>query len=80
MKLPRSVSGTDLVKALKRLGYEVTRQSGSHIRLTCQQTKELHLTIPNHNPIKIGTLAAILTDVSAQLEIPRDDLIHRLFD
>lgn len=80
MKLPRSISGADLVKALKRLGYEITRQSGSHVRLTCQQTKQLHITIPNHNPIKIGTLAAILSDVSTQMEIPRDDLIRRLFD
>jgi predicted RNA binding protein YcfA (HicA-like mRNA interferase family) len=36
MKLPRDVSGPDLVKALRKLGYEVTRQKGSHIRITTQ--------------------------------------------
>ena len=34
MKLPLNLSGSDLVKRLKALGYEVTRQTGSHMRLT----------------------------------------------
>jgi predicted RNA binding protein YcfA (HicA-like mRNA interferase family) len=34
MRIPRDLSGADLVKRLSRLGYEVTRQTGSHIRLT----------------------------------------------
>jgi predicted RNA binding protein YcfA (HicA-like mRNA interferase family) len=34
VKLPRDVSGSDLVKALAKLGYTVTRQTGSHMRLT----------------------------------------------
>jgi len=34
MKLPRDISGTDLAKWLGRLGYEITRQTGSHLRLT----------------------------------------------
>ena len=79
MKLPRSVTGAELVKALKRLGYEVTRQTGSHIRLTLQQPVQHHITIPNHDPIKVGTLSAIIADVSTQLDIPRDDLIRKLF-
>lgn len=80
MKLPRSVSGPELVKALKRLGYEVTRQSGSHVRLTLQQPAQHHVTIPNHDPIRIGTLAAIIADIAAHLDMPRDDLIRKLFD
>jgi predicted RNA binding protein YcfA (HicA-like mRNA interferase family) len=79
MKLPRSVSGTDMVKALKRLGYEVTRQTGSHIRLTLKQPTQHHVTIPNHDPIKVGTLSAIVADVSAQLDIPRDELVKKMF-
>jgi predicted RNA binding protein YcfA (HicA-like mRNA interferase family) len=31
MKLPRDVSGADLAKRLGRLGYEITRQTGSHM-------------------------------------------------
>jgi predicted RNA binding protein YcfA (HicA-like mRNA interferase family) len=34
VKLPRDISGIELAKALSRVGYETTRQSGSHIRLT----------------------------------------------
>ena len=79
MKLPRSLSGAELVKALRRLGYEVSRRTGSHIRLTLQAPKQHHLTIPNHDPIKIGTLAAIIADVSMRLDISREELIRKLF-
>lgn len=48
MKLPRDLSGAQLVKALAVLGYRVTRQSGSHVRLTCEQPSQHHVTIPNH--------------------------------
>ena len=58
MKLPRDVSGSDLVKALKRLGYVETRQTGSHIRLTLPIDGEHHLTVSAHDPLKLGTLAA----------------------
>ena len=34
MRLPRDLSGKDLAKALKTLGYRATRQTGSHMRLT----------------------------------------------
>jgi len=34
VKLPRDVSGAQLVKALRALGYGVDRQKGSHIRVT----------------------------------------------
>ena len=37
MKIPRDVSGPELVKALRVLGYAMDRQSGSHIRVTTQQ-------------------------------------------
>ena len=60
MKLPRDVSGDDLAKALKALGYHVTRQSGSHLRLSTTEGGEYHVTIPRHDPVRIGTLAAIL--------------------
>ena len=34
MKIPRDVKGDELVKALKRLGFTVSRQTGSHIRMS----------------------------------------------
>lgn len=79
MKLPRDLSGADLVKALEKLGYEVTRQTGSHIRLTTTENGEHHLTVPAHNPIKIGTLNAILKDVANHFELDREVLLEQLF-
>jgi predicted RNA binding protein YcfA (HicA-like mRNA interferase family) len=79
MKLPRDVSGASLVRALARLGYRVTRQSGSHIRLTCEQPTQHHVTIPNHDSLRVGTLAAILSDVAAHHAMGREALLERLF-
>lgn len=79
-RLPRDISGAELVKALKLFGYVEARQTGSHIRLSTQQCGEHHLTIPNHNPLKIGTLSAILSDVQKHFELNRDDLLKKLFD
>jgi len=80
VRLPRDLSGRDLVKALGRVGYVVTRQTGSHIRLTVGGKDQHHVTIPNHSPLRIGTLSAILAEVSTHLKISRDQLIEKLFD
>jgi predicted RNA binding protein YcfA (HicA-like mRNA interferase family) len=79
MKPPRDLTGQELAKALESLGYAVVRQTGSHMRLTTQENSEHHVTIPNHSPIKIGTLNAILKDVANHFEIDRDELLKRLF-
>jgi predicted RNA binding protein YcfA (HicA-like mRNA interferase family) len=79
MKLPRNLSGAQLIKALEKLGYQPTRQSGSHVRLTSLLSKEHHLTIPLHDPLRIGTLAAILADVATHHAMTRETLIIRLF-
>lgn len=80
MKLPRDISAKNLIKELKKIGYEETRQIGSHIRLSISlNDKFFHITIPNHNPIKIGTLNNILKEISCQLSIPKDELIKKLF-
>ncbi|MDP2195399.1 MAG: type II toxin-antitoxin system HicA family toxin [Rhodocyclaceae bacterium] len=78
MKLPRDLSGPDLIRLLAKLGYAVTRQAGSHVRLTTQEHGEHHVTIPNHDPLKIGTLASILAAVAAHHGISRDELLIRL--
>ena len=80
MKLPRDLSGEDLARVLRRYGYEITRQTGSHLRLTCRKKgTEHHVTIPAHDAIKIGTLSAILHDVAAHLEMDRAALSAELF-
>ena len=51
MKVPRDLSGQDLIKLLKPYGYLPTRQSGSHIRLSTEVNGQHHITIPNHDPL-----------------------------
>ena len=74
MRLPRDVSGLRLSKQLESLGYVVTRQKGSHMRLTTTRNGEHHVTIPVHDPLRIGTLLSILTDVASHFGFTRDRL------
>ncbi len=79
MRLPRDLSGRELARLLARLGYEVDRQTGSHLRLTTQRGGEHHLTIPAHDSLKIGTLNAILREVAAHAGMTRQWLFDLLF-
>ena len=79
MKLPRDLSNAELAKALAKSDYRITRQTGSHIRLTTALPTQHHVTVPAHDPLKVGTLSAILGDVAAHLRIERDELLQRLF-
>lgn len=78
MKTPRNLNGQDLVKALRILGYEVTRQKGSHIRVTTQQNGEHHEAIPAHKPLKPGTLASILKSIARHHNMTTADLLKFL--
>ena len=78
MKLPRDIDGVELVKALRVLGYEITRQKGSHVRVTTQVGGEHHEVIPSHRPIKPGTLASILKSVANRHRISTQDLARRI--
>ena len=79
MRLPRDLTGDQLAGSLKRLGYQPTRQTGSHLRLTTQVPGEHHVTVPRHTPLRVGTLAAILADVAAHLGVSREEVGRRLF-
>jgi predicted RNA binding protein YcfA (HicA-like mRNA interferase family) len=79
MKIPRDLSAADLIKSLKIYGFEPTRQTGSHIRLTSYLNGEHHITIPNHNPLKLGTLNAILNNVAAYTGLEKSELVVKLF-
>jgi predicted RNA binding protein YcfA (HicA-like mRNA interferase family) len=79
MKIPRDLSGEQLVRLLRKLGYQVVRQKGSHIRLTTDEPNEHHLTIPNHDPIKLGTLSSILSDIAEHKQLTREELLEILF-
>lgn len=79
MRLPRNLSGEELVTALGRLGYQRTRQRGSHVRLTTEQNGKHDVTVPLHESLRVGTLASILRAVAAHFGITRDELLQRLF-
>jgi len=79
MKLPREIGGEYLAKLLKKYGYEITRQSGSHMRLTTSLQGEHHITIPAHKYLKIGTLSGILADIAGHLRMDKNDLMKELF-
>ena len=79
MRVPRNLSSGDLIKVLKTLGYQVTRQAGSHIRLTTNQHGQHHITVPRQKSLRIGTLAAILGDVAIHFKLSREELYKRIF-
>jgi predicted RNA binding protein YcfA (HicA-like mRNA interferase family) len=79
MKLPRDLSGEDLAKTLERSGYQVTRQTGSHLRLTTNLNGEHHATIPRHDSLRAGTLSSILRDIAEHHELSKNELTDLLF-
>ena len=80
MRLPRDLSGEALAARLQRYGFEITRQTGSHMRLTSTHGGvEHHITVPRHDALRVGTLSAILADVAGYLGIERSDLFEQLF-
>ena len=78
MRLPRDLTGAQLVRALAKLGYQPTRQTGSHVRLTCHLPAQHHITVPLHDPLRIGTLAAMLSDVAQVHGLTRDELQQKI--
>ncbi len=78
MKTPRDITGDELAAFLARYGYAITRQSGSHMRLTTRRGGEHHVTIPRHDPLKLGTLNGILRDVAERIGMPREELVRML--
>ncbi|MBN1370117.1 MAG: type II toxin-antitoxin system HicA family toxin [Dehalococcoidaceae bacterium] len=81
MKLPRNLGGQEMSSLLGKYGYRVTRQTGSHLRLSSNfKGVEHHVTIPRHKSLKIGTLSNILASVAGYLEMDRQQLIDSLFE
>jgi predicted RNA binding protein YcfA (HicA-like mRNA interferase family) len=77
--LPRDVSGAALAERLQSFGCSATRQKGSHIRLTTLQNGEHHLTIPNHDPLRLGTLSGILKAVADHAGLSKDEVAEKVF-
>ena len=69
-KLPR-LSGADLIRALRRLGFAQIRQTGSHVML---RNGSRGCVVPLHSEVKVGTLAGVLR----QAEVSHDDFMNAL--
>lgn len=78
MKLPRDLTGAELLRGLRRVGYELDRQAGSHMILSCTEPRVHSITVPNHKPIKIGTLSSILHEVALQRAMSLEQLLDQM--
>jgi len=79
MKLPRDLSGANLVRHLcKHHAYRQVNQEGSHVVLQTDQPRSHRLSIPNHPALRIGTLNAILRAVAAAKGIEKEEVLRGL--
>lgn len=79
MKIPRNIKGEQLVKVLTKFwDYKVIHQKGSHIILETNFPHHHRLCVPNHNPIRVGTLNSILGAVARHKGINKQDIINSL--
>ena len=80
MKLPRDLDGQKLAALLRPYGYLITRQTGSHMRLTSAlKGRQHHVTIPAHKELSVGTLHSILREISTYLEMELAGFLDELF-
>jgi predicted RNA binding protein YcfA (HicA-like mRNA interferase family) len=71
VKLPRDISGAEAIKALERLGFSTTRQTGSHVRMAKGNRR---VTVPVHRNLVIGTFQSVLR----QANVSMDDFMNAL--
>lgn len=76
MKLPRDLSGAELIKLLcKRHGYVRVNQEGSHVILQTETPQHHRIAIPDHTVLRLGTLNAILNAVARAKGISKEDVL-----
>jgi predicted RNA binding protein YcfA (HicA-like mRNA interferase family) len=76
MKLPRDLSGAELVKHLsKRWEYRRVHQVGSHVILETNQPGHQRIAVPEHDPLRVGTLNAILSSVASHKGVTKEDVL-----
>jgi predicted RNA binding protein YcfA (HicA-like mRNA interferase family) len=81
LRLPRDLSGHELAKLLRRYGYEIVRQSGSHLQLRTSLRGTNHqVTVPAHKILKLGTLNSVLSRVADYTKFDRSRIAQELFD
>jgi predicted RNA binding protein YcfA (HicA-like mRNA interferase family) len=76
MKLPRDLSGAELVKHLcRRWEYRQVHQVGSHVILETGQPGHQRIAVPAHTPLRVGTLNALLAAVAAHKGVAKEDVL-----
>jgi len=79
MKLPRDISGSDLVKVLLRdWNYREVHQTGSHIIIETDTPVHQRLAVPAHRSLRVGTLNGILRAVAAHKQTIREEILKSL--
>jgi predicted RNA binding protein YcfA (HicA-like mRNA interferase family) len=77
MKLPRDLSGEDLIKHLcKRWEYQRVHQVGSHVILETSHPGHQRIAVPAHDALRVGTLNAILAAVAAHKDVTKEDVLR----
>ena len=79
MKLPRDLSGSELIKLLcKHYGYRRVDQEGSHVLLQTEQPRHHRIAIPEHKVLRLGTLNFILNAVARVHSVEKAEILDRL--
>ena len=79
MKVPRDLSGAQLVKALCRdWDYRQVHQEGSHVILQTETPGHQRLSVPSHNPLRVGTLNGIVRAVATRKGADRQAVLDSL--
>jgi predicted RNA binding protein YcfA (HicA-like mRNA interferase family) len=79
MKIPRDLSGQDLINLLcRRWDYRIIHQQGSHVVLETGTPSHQRLAVPAHKSLRIGTLNAILRAVARHKGVERRELVESL--
>jgi predicted RNA binding protein YcfA (HicA-like mRNA interferase family) len=79
VKIPRDLRGRQLAAALCRVwGYRQVNQVGSHIILQTETPEHHRLSVPDHQPLRLGTLNAILRAVARAKRITREQILASL--
>jgi predicted RNA binding protein YcfA (HicA-like mRNA interferase family) len=78
VKIPRNLSGRELVKTLCRdWDYTELKHEGSHIILQTEKPSPQRISVPDHAPLRVGTLNTILRLVSRHKNVQKEDILER---
>lgn len=79
MKLPRDLSGEQLIRVLcRRWDYRRSGQVGSHVALETDVPKHQRLIVPAHKNLRVGTLNSILRSVATHKGVSKNEILRTI--